>query len=100
MKLIDEKIIDDLFESLGLRFLAQKEQSEIMTRVLELISKRAGLKIVEKFSNQETEKFNKIPADDLAQMENFMIAKNANAKKIFQEEAEMVKEEILRENIS
>lgn len=97
MKLIDEKIIDDLFESLGLRFLAEKEQKEIMTRILELISKRAGLKIVEKFSNKEVEEFNKIPADDLARMEDFMLAKNANAKKIFQQEAELVKEEILKE---
>jgi len=97
MKLIDEKIIDDLFESLGLRFLAEKEQKEIMTRVLELISKRAGLKIVEKFNDKEVEKFNKIPADDLARMEDFMLAKNANAKKIFRQEAELVKGEILKD---
>lgn len=97
MKLIDDKIIDDLFESLGLRFLAEKDQEEIMTRILELIGKRAGLKIVEKFNGKETEEFNKIPADDLAQMEDFMLAKNASAKKIFQEEAELVKEEILKE---
>ncbi len=97
MKLIDEKIIDDLFESLGLRFLAEKEQKEIMTRILELISKRAGLKIVGKFSDKEVEEFNKIPADDLARMEDFMLAKNAGAKKIFQQEAELVKGEILKE---
>ncbi len=97
MKLIDEKIIDDLFGSLGLRFLAQKEQNEIMTRILELVSKRAGLKIVGKFNDKEVEEFNKIPADDLEKMEDFMIAKNKNAKKIFQEEAELVKGEILKE---
>lgn len=97
MKLIDDKIINDLFESLGLRFLAQKEQKEIMTRILELIGKRAGLKIVEKFNDKEAGEFNKIPADDLARMEDFMIAKNAAAKKIFQEEARLVKEEILKE---
>ncbi len=97
MKLIDEKIIDELFEELGLRFLAQKEQKEIMTRVLELVSKRAGLRIMEKFSDKEVDEFNKIPADDLEKMEDFMIAKNKNAKKIFQEEAELVKGEILKE---
>jgi len=97
MKLIDDKIIDGLFENLGLRFLAEKEQREIMTRVLELISKRAGLKIVEKFNDQEVEEFNKIPADDLARMEDFMLAKNAGAKKIFHEEAELVKGEILKD---
>ena len=97
MKLINNKIIDDLFESLGLRFLAKEKQSEIMTRILELISKRAGIRIVEGFSDQETEEFNKIPKDDLGQMEDFMIAKNPKAKEIFQEEAGKVKEEMLKE---
>ncbi len=97
MKLINNKIIDDLFNSLGLRFFAKEKQNEIMTRILELISKRAGIVIVEGFSDQEAEEFNKIPKSDLEQMEDFMIAKNPKAKEIFQEEAEKVKEEMLKE---
>ena len=97
MKLINNKIIDDLFNSLGLRFFAKEKQNEIMTRILELISKRAGIGIVEGFSDQEAEEFNKIPKSDLEQMEDFMIAKNPKAKEIFQEEAEKVKEEMLKE---
>ncbi|MBW6440928.1 hypothetical protein K0B03_02730 [Patescibacteria group bacterium] len=94
MKLINDKIIDDLFESLGLRFLAKEKQDEIMTRVLELISQRAGLKIVEVFSDEETEEFNQIPKDNLEQMEDYMVLKNPKAAEIFRNEAEAVKKEL------
>jgi len=95
MKLINDKIISDLDESLGLRFLSEEKRSEILTRVLELVSKRAGMRIVEKFSDEETAEFNKIPKDDLEQMEDFMVAKNPDAENIFENEAEKVKEELL-----
>ncbi len=99
MKLIDDKMADDLFESLGLRLIAKEKQDEILTRLLELISKRAGIRIVEDFSDQETGEFNKIPKDDLEQMEDFMIAKNSKAKEIFEEEAGKVKEKLLNVKI-
>ncbi|MCK5475845.1 MAG: hypothetical protein KAI71_04670 [Candidatus Pacebacteria bacterium] len=95
MKLINDKIVDDLFESLGLKFLAQQKQDEIMTRILELISQRAGAKIVEGFSEKETKEFNEIPKDDLEQMEDFMILKNPNAEEIFKQEAQVVESELL-----
>ena len=95
MKLLNDKIINDLNESLGIRFLAEKERSEVLTRVLELVSKRAGLRIIEKFSGEEMAEFNKIPKDDLEEMEDFMIAKNPGAKDIFSDDAEKVREELL-----
>ena len=99
MKLINDKIVDDLFESLGLKFLAQQKQDEIMTRVLELISQRAGAKIIETLSDQETKEFNEIPKDDLEQMENFIILKNPNAEEIFKQEAQAVKKELLNNKV-
>ena len=99
MKLITDKIIEDVAESLGLRFLPEEKQNEILTGVLEVISKRAGIQIVEKFSEEETEEFNKIPKDDLEKMEEFMIAKNPDAEKIFEEEAGKVKEELLNAKV-
>lgn len=99
MKLINDKIVDDLFESLGLKFLAQQKQDEIMTRVLELISQRAGAKIIETLSDQETKEFNEIPKDDLEQMENFIILKNPNAEEIFKQEAQVVKKELLNNKV-
>ncbi len=95
MKLINDKIINDLNESLGIRFLAEDKRSEVLTRVLELVSKRAGLRIIEKFNAEEMAEFNKIPKDDLERMEDFMIAKNPNTKDIFSDEAEKVREELL-----
>ncbi|MEA1937346.1 MAG: DUF5663 domain-containing protein [Patescibacteria group bacterium] len=95
MKLINDKIISGLNEELGLRFLSEEKRSEILTRVLELVSKRAGMRIVEKFSDEETAEFNKIPKDNLEQMEDFMLAKNSGAEDIFSNEAEKVKEELL-----
>ena len=99
MKLINDKMVDDLFESLGLKFLAQQKQDEIMTRVLELISQRAGVKIIETLSDQETKEFNEIPKDDLEQMENFIILKNPNAEEIFKQEAQAVKKELLNNKV-
>ena len=95
MKLITDKIITDVADSLGLRFLPEEKQGEILTGVLGIISKKAGIRIVEKFSEEEAEEFNKIPKDNLEEMEEFMIAKNSEAGKIFEEEAGKVKEELL-----
>ena len=99
MKLINDKIINDLNESLGIRFLEGDKKNEILTRVLELVSKRAGLRIIEKFSDEETAEFNEIPKDNLEQMEDFMLAKNPGAKSIFENEAEKVKEELLNAKV-
>ena len=95
MKLLNDKIIEDLNESLGIRFLEDDKKSEVLTRVLELVSKRAGLRIIEKFSDEETAEFNKISKDNLEQMEDFMITKNPDAKDIFEDEAGKVREELL-----
>ena len=99
MKLITDKIIEDVADSLGLRFLPEEKQGEIMTGVLGIISKRAGMRIVEKFSEEEAKEFNQIPKDDLEEMEDFMIVKNPEAEKIFKEEAEKVKEELLNAKV-
>ena len=99
MKLITDKIIEDVAESLGLRFLPEEKQGEVLTGVLGIISKRAGMRIVEKFSEEEAKEFNQIPKDDLEKMEEFMIAKNSDAEEIFKEEAEKVKEELLNAKV-
>ncbi len=99
MRLISDKTIDDLIYSLGLEFFPKEKKREILTRILELISKRAGLRIIEKFSEEETAEFNKIPKENLEKMENYLLSKNANAKDIFEEEARKVKEEILNAEI-
>ena len=99
MKLITDKIIEDIANSLGLKFLPEEKQGEVLTGVLGIISKRAGIRIVKKFSDEETKEFNKIPKDDLDKMEEFMLAKNPEAEKIFKEEAEKVKEELLNAKV-
>ena len=99
MKLITDKIIEDITNSLGLRFLPEEKRDEILTEVLGIISKRAGIRIVEKFNDEEAEEFNKISKDNLEGMEEFMIAKNPEAGKIFEEEAEKVKEELLNAKV-
>ena len=99
MKLITDKIIEDVAASLGLRFLPEEKQGEVLTGVLGIISKRAGMRIVEKFSEEEAKEFNQIPKDDLDKMEEFMLAKNSEAEKIFEEEAGKVKEELLNAKV-
>jgi len=99
MKLINDEIIDNLNKSLGIRFLEEEKRSEVLTRVLELVSKRAGLRIIEKFNAEEMAEFNKISKDDLERMEDFMIAKNPDTKNIFSDEAEKVREELLNAKV-
>jgi len=43
--------------------------------------------------------FNEIPKDNLEQMEDFMLAKNPSAKKVFEDEAEKIKEELLNAKV-
>ena len=95
MKLINDNIIEDLSDSLGLKFLPEGKREEVLTEIAKLISRKAGARIMDDFDSGEVEEFNKIPKDDLEQMENFLISKNPNAKNIFKEEARKIKEEML-----
>ena len=95
MKLIDDKTIKYLIESFNLDSMLEENKNEVLTEVLELISKRAGVKIMENFSEEEITEFEAISESDLEKMEEFLIAKNSDAKKIFDEEAKMVKDELL-----
>jgi len=95
MKLIDKKMIDKLEEDLGLKFLAEEKRDDMMGRILELITKRAGLRIVENLSEEELKEFKEIPAGDTEKMEEFLLAKNPEVKDIFVEEMEAVKKEML-----
>lgn len=100
MKLIDDKMIEDLVESLGLRFLPVEKRNEILTMTLELISKRASIRIVENLSEAETNEFNNIPKNEFEKIEDFLIAKNPNAKIIFEEEIAKTKKDILNSKIN
>lgn len=88
-------MIEDLAISLGLEFLPKGKREEVLTEITKLISRRAGAKIMENFSEREVEIFNKIPDGDFDQMEDFLLAKNPEAKNIFYEEAERTKKEML-----
>lgn len=95
MKLIDDKTIKYLIESFDLDSMSEENRSEVLTNVLEFISKRASAKIMEDFSEEEITEFELISESDLEKMEEFLIAKNSDAKKIFDEEVKMVKDELL-----
>ncbi len=100
MKLINDKMIVDLTDSLGLKFMDEKDRNEILMGVLELVGKNAGVRIIEEFTDEETKEFNKIPEIDLEEMENFMIKTNPKARDIFEEEAIKIKETILNSKIN
>ncbi len=95
MKLIDNSMIEDLAISLGLEFLPKGKREEVLTEITKLISRRAGARVMENFSEKEVGDFNKIPDDDLGQMEDFLLAKNSEAKNIFCEEVDRTKKEML-----
>lgn len=96
MKLIDDETIKYLIESLNLDSMSEENRNEVLTNVLELISKRAGVKIMEDFSEEEITEFEAISESDLEKMEEFFIAKNSDAKKIFDEEVKITKDELLK----
>lgn len=100
MKLIDDKTIENLSESLGLKFMPENKRGEILTMVLELASKRASVRIVENLSDKDVEKFEMISKSEFDKIEDFLISKDPNAKSIFLEEIEKTKGEILNMNIN
>ncbi|MCK5413506.1 MAG: hypothetical protein KAI57_03995 [Candidatus Pacebacteria bacterium] len=95
MKLINENIIEDLKNSLGLKFLSEEDGQKILTDVLSLISERAGLRIVADLNEAEIDEFEKIPKSDFEGMEKFLLEKNPKTESIFSEEIELVKKEML-----
>ncbi|MEA2098294.1 MAG: hypothetical protein U9P70_04470 [Patescibacteria group bacterium] len=96
MKLIDEKTTEYLTESLNLNLMSEENRNKVLIEVLELISKRAGVKIMENFSEEEVAEFEAISENNLEEMEEFLIAKNSYAKKIFDEEVKTTKDELLK----
>jgi len=95
MKLINDEIIKDITDSLGLKFLPEEDGQKILTDVLSLISERAGLRIIADLSEEDVDEFEKIPKSDFDEMEKFLIAKNPKTESIFSEEIELVKKEML-----
>ncbi len=53
MKLINDKMIVDLTDSLGLKFMDEKDRNEILMGVLELVGKNAGVRIIEEFTDEK-----------------------------------------------
>lgn len=96
MKLISDAILADLEVSLGLDSLAGAERAEVMKEIVSLISSRAGVRIIQKFSEEEAREFNAIPEGKLEEMEDYILAKNPEARVIFEEEARLTKEDIMR----
>ncbi len=100
MKLIDDKMIEDIIDSLGLRFLSVEKRNEILTMTLELISKRASIRIIESLNDAEVGEFNGIPKNEFEKIEDFLISKNPNARTIFEEELAKTKKDILSSKIN
>ncbi|MFA7169420.1 MAG: hypothetical protein WC178_01040 [Candidatus Paceibacterota bacterium] len=96
MQLISDKTLQEIERALGLDFLDKEKRASTMTEIVALISNRAGLRIIKEFSEEEAEKFNQIPENNLEEMENYILAKNPNAKNIFEEEAQKTKEDLLK----
>jgi len=96
MQLISEEILRSLEESLGLDGLEEDEKRDTMKEIVALISSRAGLRIMKAFSEEEAREFNSIPEGMLEEMENYILSKNPRAREIFEEEARLTKEDILR----
>lgn len=96
MQLISDAILEDIEKSLGLDVLEEQEKADTMKEIVMLISSRAGVRIMKEFSEEEARVFNAIPDGLFEEMENYILSKNPDAKVIFEEEAQLTKEDILR----
>lgn len=96
MQLISDAILEDIEKSLGLDILEEREKADTMKEIVMLISSRAGVRIMKEFSEEEAQAFNAIPDGLFEEMENYILSKNPDAKAIFEEEARITKEDILR----
>lgn len=94
MRLISNETLSDIEKSFDLDLLDEEAKNKVMTEIIALISSRAGLRVIKGFSEKETEEFNQIPKENLAEMEAFILAKSPNATEIFEEEAARVKKEM------
>lgn len=99
MQLISDKTLQGIESALGLDLLEEKEKTEMMNKIIALISSRAGIRIIKGFSEEETREFNQIPERNLEEMENYILSKNDHAHEIFEEEARNIQEEILKTKI-
>lgn len=99
MKLISDEIIKDLETSLGLNLFPEKERGELLTEVLEVLSKQAGTKIIKEFTHEQAKEFNKISKENLEEMEAFMIKNNPKAFEIFKDEAIKIRERLLNSKV-
>ncbi|MDD3190251.1 MAG: DUF5663 domain-containing protein [Candidatus Pacebacteria bacterium] len=99
MQLISEKTLQDIEESFGLDLLDKNRKNDIMKEMVSLISSRAGIRIMKELSEDEAKEFNRIPDENIEEMENYLLTKNPNAKEIFEEEAQKTKKELLNTKI-
>lgn len=99
MRLISNETLSDIEKSFGLDLLDEKTKEAMLTDIISLISSRAGFRLIKEFSEEETNEFNRIPKDSLEEMEAYILARNPEARKIFDEEAQKIKTEILNTKI-
>lgn len=99
MRLISNETLSNIEKSFGLDLLDEKTKNTMLTDIISLISSRAGFRLIKEFSEEETDEFNKIPKDNLEEMEAYILAKNPKAREIFEEEAQKIKTEILNTKI-
>lgn len=99
MKLLSDKMIEDLKISLCLDLMAEKERNELLTNILEVISQQASSVIMKGLSDEKVNEFNMIPKDNLDAMEDFLIKNNPASPEIFSRIAMETKEKLLNSKI-
>jgi hypothetical protein len=99
MQLISDKTLADIEKSLGLDLIESEKKNDVMSKIISVICSRSGIRIIKNFSDEEAKEFNLIPEDDLEKMENYILAKNPDARNIFEDEAEKLKNEMLNAEI-
>jgi hypothetical protein len=95
MQFISDKTLQEIESALGLGLVEEERRIDIMRKVIELISGRAGIRIVRGFTEKQAEIFNLIPEENLEEMEEFIVTSNPDALAIFEEEAQKAKTELL-----
>lgn len=88
-------IQDDIIKELGIDQLPPEKQEEILTAMTEVILKRITLRVLENFSEEQKDEFDKICAQgDQAKVSQYLEANVADYESIIKEETAKFRNEM------
>lgn len=93
---IKEAASKDIFAELGVEKLSEEEKGELLGRMMNLIESRAILRVSDKLSDTQKAALDKLlDEEDSAKINQFFVDNVPDLEKIFSEEAQKLRQEMI-----